>query len=125
MRLLVDSHVLLWWLQGSGGLSADAIAAMRRRTNDVFVSVATLWELAIKRSLGKLKVDVDLREHVREQRFEELPIVGEHAEAVQALPRWRSVRPDVGRPGSVRGADPRHIRPRAHGVRRADTACLV
>jgi len=86
MRLLVDGHVLLSWLRGSGGLSPDAVAAIRSRTNDVFVSVATLWELAIKHSLGKLKVDVDLREHVREQRFEELPITADHAAAVRDLP---------------------------------------
>lgn len=87
MRLLLDSHVLLWWLQGSGGLSFDATAAIRSRTNDVYVSVATIWELAIKQSLGKLKVDVDLREHLRGQGFEELAILGEHAAAVQTLPR--------------------------------------
>ena len=86
MRLLVDGDVLLRWLQGSDDLSAEAVAALRRRTNEVFVSVATLWELAVKQSLGQLKVDVDLREHLREQGFEELPVVGEHAEAVRSLP---------------------------------------
>lgn len=86
MRVLVDSHVLLCWLQGSGGLSTDAMAAVRSKTNEVFVSVATLWELAIKRSLGKLRVDVELHEHIRDQRFEELPITGDHAAAVHALP---------------------------------------
>lgn len=87
MRLLVDDHVLLRWLQGSSDLSAEADAAIRSRTNDVFISVATLWKLAIKQSLDKLKLDVDLREHLREQRFEELPILGEHTAEILALPR--------------------------------------
>jgi len=86
MRLLLDSHVLLGWLQGSDGLSAKAIMSIRSRHNDVFVSVATLWQLAIKQSSGKLKINGDLREHVREQRFDELPITGEHAAAVVTLP---------------------------------------
>jgi hypothetical protein len=48
--------------------------------------VALLWELAIKQSIGKLKVDGDLREHLRLQSFTELPVLGEHALAVRDLP---------------------------------------
>lgn len=87
MRLLIDTHVLLWWLAGPAGLSPDAAVAIRSRDNDIFVSVASLWEIAIKQSSGKLKVDVDVRECMREQNFDELPILGHHAEAILALPR--------------------------------------
>jgi PIN domain nuclease of toxin-antitoxin system len=83
--MLIDGHVLLAWLQGSG-LSATAIASIQNRHNDVFVSAATLWQLAIKQSSGRLTIDGDLREHVRGQRFDELPVTGEHAVAVTTLP---------------------------------------
>jgi PIN domain nuclease of toxin-antitoxin system len=88
MRLLLDTHVLLWWLSGSAGLSPDAAVAIRSRDNDVFVSVASLWEIAIKQSSGKLKVDMmEIRDRIRGQSFDELPILGHHAEAILALPR--------------------------------------
>jgi len=87
MRLLIDSHALLWWLEGGERLSAEAREAIMSRHNEVAVSVASLWELAIKQSLGKLRIDADLREHVRHNNFTELPVLGEHASAVRTLPR--------------------------------------
>jgi PIN domain nuclease of toxin-antitoxin system len=84
--MLIDGHVLLGWLQGSGGLSETAVASIRSRHNDVFVSVATLWQLTLEQASGRLKVDGDLREHVRGQHFDELPVTGEHTAAVMTLP---------------------------------------
>lgn len=86
MRLLLDSQTLLWWLEGGTRLSADAFAAIQEPVNDVQVSVASLWELSIKQSIGKLVVDGDLREHVAGQAFAELAVLGEHAIAVRDLP---------------------------------------
>ncbi|MGH3933042.1 MAG: type II toxin-antitoxin system VapC family toxin [Pseudonocardiaceae bacterium] len=86
MRLLLDSHVVLWSLHSPERLSAAAITAITDPTNSVDVSVATLWELSIKQSIGKLTVDGDLREHLMRQRFAELPVLGEHALAVRDLP---------------------------------------
>lgn len=54
--------------------------------NEAFVSAATLWELSIEQAAGKLDVDVDLREHAREQGSRELPVSGQHAVAVRDLP---------------------------------------
>jgi PIN domain nuclease of toxin-antitoxin system len=85
MRLLIDGHVLLGWLQGSG-LSATATASIQNRHNDVFVSVATLWHLAIKQSCGHLTINGDLHEHLRRQHFDELPITSEHTAAAVKLP---------------------------------------
>ncbi|MGI8681639.1 MAG: type II toxin-antitoxin system VapC family toxin [Mycobacteriales bacterium] len=62
MRLLLDSHILLWWLDGGQRLSGPAAAAVAEPSNEVRVSVASLWELAIKQSAGKLRIDGDLRE---------------------------------------------------------------
>ena len=86
MRLLLDSQVVLWSLQSPERLATGAVAAITDPANSVDVSVASLWELAIKQSIGKLKVDGDLREHLRLQSFSELPVLGEHALAVRDLP---------------------------------------
>ncbi|MFC5993581.1 type II toxin-antitoxin system VapC family toxin [Pseudonocardia hispaniensis] len=86
MRLLVDSHVLLWWLEGSPRLSPVAIEAMANGANELFLSAATVWELAIKQSVGKLRLDVDLRAHAEDQGFTELPVTGAHASVVRDLP---------------------------------------
>lgn len=86
MRLLLDSQVVLWSLRSPEQLPPETAAAITDPTNSVDVSVALLWELAIKQSIGKLKVDGDLREHLRLQSFTELPVLGEHALAVRDLP---------------------------------------
>ncbi len=86
MRLLLDSQVVLWSLECPERLSEEVVAAITDPLNSVDVSVASLWELAIKQSIGKLKVDGDLREHLRLQSFSELPVLGEHAVAVRDLP---------------------------------------
>jgi PIN domain nuclease of toxin-antitoxin system len=84
--LLLDSQVVLWSLRSPEQLPPETAAAITDPANSVDVSVALLWELAIKQSIGKLKVDGDLREHLRLQSFTELPVLGEHALAVRDLP---------------------------------------
>ncbi|MGH3982113.1 MAG: type II toxin-antitoxin system VapC family toxin [Pseudonocardiaceae bacterium] len=86
MRLLLDSQVVLWSLESPERLATEAVAAITDPANSVDVSVASLWELAIKQSIGKLKVDGDLREHLTLQSFSELPVLGEHTVAVRDLP---------------------------------------
>ncbi len=86
MRLLLDSQVVLWALECPERLSEEAVTAIIDPMNSVDVSVASIWELAIKQSIGKLKVDGDLREHLTLQSFSELPVLGEHALAVRDLP---------------------------------------
>lgn len=86
MRLLLDTHVLLWWLEGSDKLSESTANVIADEATDTIVSVVTVWEVSIKQSIGKLKIDGDLRQHMRDQFFRELPIVGDHAVAVRDLP---------------------------------------
>jgi PIN domain nuclease of toxin-antitoxin system len=86
VRLLLDSHVVLWSLQSPERLPTQVVAVITDPVNSVDVSVASLWELAIKQSIGKLTVDGDLREHLNLQSFSELPVLGEHAVAVRDLP---------------------------------------
>lgn len=85
-RFLLDSQVVLWWLDGAERLAERAVAAISSADNEVVVSVASIWELSIKESLGTLKIDGDLRQHLREQWFQELPVTGQHAVEVRGLP---------------------------------------
>jgi PIN domain nuclease of toxin-antitoxin system len=86
VRLLLDTHVLLWWL-ASEGLSADAQNAISDPANLVAVSAASAWEISIKKSLGKLMAPDDLEQQVRTGGFFELPISIGHATAAGALAR--------------------------------------
>ena len=56
MKLLLDTHSFLWFISGSPHLSPSARALIEDATNDAFLSVASLWEMAIKISLGKLRL---------------------------------------------------------------------
>lgn len=86
MRLLLDSHVVLWWLDGSDRLAGQARAAIASGPA-VFVSVATIWEMAIKRSIGKIVTDLDLAAEVAAEGFHALPITFRHAVAAGQLER--------------------------------------
>jgi PIN domain nuclease of toxin-antitoxin system len=86
VRLLLDTHVLLWWLDDSP-LLPPAAKGWISRSPEVFVSAATAWEIAIKKALGKLQAPDDLESAVEVSRFRELPISVRHALAAGALPR--------------------------------------
>ena len=90
MRLLIDTHTLLWWSAGSEALSLRAREAIADEDNDIFVSAATAWEIATKHRLGKLSgaaaIAVDIGGYVADQGFFELPIGFDHGQAAGALP---------------------------------------
>lgn len=86
MNLLLDTHVLLWWLDNPGQLSEAAREAIACSTNVVYVSAVSAWEMVIKKALGKLDAPENLGEVLRECHFTPLPITVAHALAVQALP---------------------------------------
>lgn len=86
MKLLLDTHVLLWVAAGSPRIKAIS-KRLLSADNAVFFSVASLWEIAIKVSLGKLQADAPtIREAAIENGFLELPILGQHALEVGGLP---------------------------------------
>ena len=85
MRLLLDTHVLLWWATGAA-LSEPAAEAIAAPENEVFVSAASIWEAEIKAAAGKLDIGLDLAAKSVERGFEELPVRFEHATTAARLP---------------------------------------
>jgi PIN domain nuclease of toxin-antitoxin system len=84
VRLLLDTHVLLWWDSGAR-LTREAIRAIHE-ADTVYVSAASAWEIEIKRALGKVEGDRTVATAVSECGFEELPVCIEHTEALRQLP---------------------------------------
>ena len=85
MRLLLDTHVLLWTLADDPRLRRNARAAIES-ASEIHFSVASCWEIAIKAGIGRLDADVaEIRRVANHCGFIELPVLGEHVEALQAL----------------------------------------
>jgi PIN domain nuclease of toxin-antitoxin system len=85
VRLLLDTHVVLWWLADDPELPAE-IKERLDHEPDVRVSAATIWEITIKQALGKITGPADLPERVLDSGFRELPIGSAHAVAAGRLP---------------------------------------
>ena len=85
-RLLVDTHAVLWWLADDPALSTAAREAIAAPDNELLVSVASLWEIAIKKSLGKLTAPDDLPVTISDEGFGWLPVGAPHAWHVHELP---------------------------------------
>jgi PIN domain nuclease of toxin-antitoxin system len=90
VRLLLDTHALIWWLAGDPMLSAIAKAAIGDSDNDVFVSAASAWEITTKYRIGKLSQAAALAYDVwgvlAGQGFLELPITVQHGQTAGSLP---------------------------------------
>jgi PIN domain nuclease of toxin-antitoxin system len=90
MRLLLDTHAFLWWVEDDSRLSRKARAAIAEPGNDCFLSLASSWEMAIKISLGKLRLAAPLERFIPEQLaangFRELAIDFRHVARVSRLP---------------------------------------
>jgi PIN domain nuclease of toxin-antitoxin system len=86
MNLLLDTHALLWWLADADELGSGARSAIRNPDSVVYFSAVNVWEIVIKKSLGKLTVPDEFRTVLEEQPFERLPMTVEHAFKVAELP---------------------------------------
>ena len=86
MNILLDTHVLIWALENNPGLSDSARNSIIRASNMVFVSSISIWEIGIKRNLGKLEAPDNLQEEIKLHRFTPLPINYDHAELAGQLP---------------------------------------
>ncbi len=86
MNVLLDTHILIWALENNPRLSENARDAITAGSNMVFVSTASVWEISIKQSIGKLKVPDNLLEELLAHRFSLLDINAEHAQLAGELP---------------------------------------
>lgn len=90
MRILLDTHCWLWWFNDPGKLSQEATEALADAENEVFISAVSVWEVALKTSLGKLEI-VDSLENLmalslRDQQMRALDVSWRHAQHVISLP---------------------------------------
>lgn len=86
MNLLLDTHVLLWWLTDDERLPERMRIAVAEEENEVFVSSASAWEMSIKAAVGKLTLPDGLREQLQQQGFRKLPVTVDDGSAAGALP---------------------------------------
>ncbi len=86
MRLLADSHVLIWWADNPELLTPAASAAIADPANEVFMSAASLWELGLKVAKGKLTLPANFAAVLRADGFTDLPVHARHAERAFTLP---------------------------------------
>lgn len=84
MSLLLDTHIVLWWLSDDPTLSSDIKDRLDREA-DAYVSSVSVWEVAIKQAMGKLGPP-DLPEHIRDSEFRFLDVTVEHAIEAGRLP---------------------------------------
>lgn len=86
MRLLLDTHILLWWLADDSLLPPVASDAIASPDNEVLISAATVWEVAIKKAVGRLEAPDDLIEVIDANDFAHLAITASHASVAGGLP---------------------------------------
>jgi PIN domain nuclease of toxin-antitoxin system len=89
MKLLLDTHLLLWAAGQPNRLSVAALKLIDNAANELFFSAASIWEVAIKRGLGRDDFQVDprlLRRGLLDNSYSELPILSDHVVAVDSLP---------------------------------------
>lgn len=86
MKLLLDTHAALWWLSDDDRITEHVDRHLTDETNQVLLSAVVVWELAIKRSLGKLDAPDDLVSILLDAGAQPLPVTLDHAAAVETLP---------------------------------------
>jgi PIN domain nuclease of toxin-antitoxin system len=86
MKLLIDSHVVVWWVTEPNKLTSPARAAISNPDNEVFISAASIWELGLKQAKGKLRMPEGYEKLLRADGFSFLSITAEHATVSGTLP---------------------------------------
>ncbi|MBL8295373.1 MAG: type II toxin-antitoxin system VapC family toxin [Bryobacterales bacterium] len=86
MRILLDTHLILWWLLDSPSLSEQARTLISFPENTVFVSAVSFWEIWLKVSLGKLRLPADFEARFAAEYFENLPLTSAQTREVATLP---------------------------------------
>ena len=86
MRILLDTHFLLWWLGDDPDLGERGRELIATPENLIFYSAASIWEIRIKHALGKLELPDEFAEALGRQAFEPLAVTVDHAHAIRDLP---------------------------------------
>jgi PIN domain nuclease of toxin-antitoxin system len=86
MNLLLDTHVLLWWLDGGKKIAAPVRKMIGDGDNAIWVSAVSAWEIVLKESIGKIKTPGNLSKELERQAFLLLNLNFDHAEQVRGLP---------------------------------------
>jgi PIN domain nuclease of toxin-antitoxin system len=87
LRQLLDTHLVLWWMEGEvSKISERALATLGSEGMEPVVSAVTVWEVAIKRSLGKVKARAGMLNEIERAGVELLPVTARHADLVASLP---------------------------------------
>jgi PIN domain nuclease of toxin-antitoxin system len=86
LRILLDTHLILWWLVNSQSLPEQACILISDPENTVFVSAVSLWEIWLKESLGKLRLPPDFESRLLAESFENLALTAAQARHVASLP---------------------------------------
>lgn len=86
MRVLLDTHILLWWLIDSPNLSKRGRAVIVQDENTICISAASIWEMRIKESIGKLVLPKNFETALSQEGFEEFSISVSHAHVLAQLP---------------------------------------
>ena len=86
MRVLVDSATLIWWFADSPQLGSEAERIIEDPATEAFVSVASIWEISLKRGIGKMRFEGEVSEWMDAGLMYDLPVQAEHAVVAGALP---------------------------------------
>ncbi len=90
MKFILDTHILLWWLADDKKLSLQIREIITDPKNIIYVSSINIWEIEIKKSLGKLQAPEIDSEIIAKCQFEELPIYIKHVSALKSLPNYHN-----------------------------------
>ena len=86
MRYLVDTQIFIWLMEGNKRLASKHVALLRNPKANIYISIASIWEMIIKQSLGRLKIPVDLEGDLQKTGFRVLPVEIPHVLGLKNLP---------------------------------------
>lgn len=90
MRYLLDTHVILWWLDDPRKIAAKARGIISDKHNEIFVSSVSIWEMAIKSDLNKLSIPVNILTILKMEKFQTLELSPEESLSLLNLPKIHS-----------------------------------
>lgn len=90
MRYLLDTHIFIWWMEKNSRLSKDIFSLLNNSQNQIFLSVASVWELVIKKAKKKLKIPKDVEGGIKASGFTPLNIEMLHILGIDKLPMYHN-----------------------------------